>query len=132
MLTWKDDYSIGIKSIDEQHKHIFDIGSSVYELLRNDFCPDKYSKIVQVIEDLRQYTKYHFKCEEDYMLQINYPDYNDQKMEHDDFIGKIESFNLDKIDQNQDKYINDLLFFVLNWILDHILQKDKLIKEKIV
>lgn len=130
MLTWKDDYSIGIKSIDEQHKHIFEIGSSVYELLRNDFCPDKYSKIVQVIEDLRQYTKYHFKCEEDYMLQINYPDYNDQKMEHDDFIGKIEAFNLDKIDQNQDKYINDLLFFVLNWILDHILQKDKLIKEK--
>jgi hemerythrin len=128
MLKWKDGYSIGVKLIDEQHKHIFEIGNSAYELLKNDLCSDKYSRIVQVIEDLRQYTIYHFKCEEDHMLKINYPNYDSQKIEHDDFIKKIDSFNLDNIGQNQDQYIEDLLFLIMEWIVDHILLKDMLIR----
>lgn len=130
MLKWRSEYSIGIKLIDAQHKHIFEIANSAYELLRNDFSLDKYSKIVQVVEDLRQYTKYHFKCEEEYMLQIHYENYHNQKIEHDNFIKKIDSFNVNKLDQNQDKYIEGLLFLILDWILEHILQKDKLIKEE--
>ena len=130
ILKWKDEYSIGIKEIDEQHKQIFAIGNSAYELLKNDLGSDKYSKIVQVVEDLRQYTKYHFKWEENYMLQIKYKDYDNQKIEHDKFIKKINSYDLNKIHQNQDKYIENLLFFILDWTLDHILQKDRLIKEK--
>lgn len=128
MLKWKEEYSIGIELIDAQHKHIFEIGNDAYVLLKDEFSLDKYSKIVQVIEDLRQYTKYHFKCEEEYMLKIKYPDYLTQKTEHDDFIKKVDSFNLDKINQDQDKYIGDLISFILGWTLDHILQKDKLIK----
>ena len=130
MLRWKDEYSIGIELIDVQHRHIFDIANSTYELLKNDLGSDKYSEIIQLIEDLRQYTKYHFKCEEEYMLQINYLNYNNQKIEHDAFIKKIDSLNLDKIEQDKDKYIEDLLVFILEWILDHILRKDRLIKEK--
>jgi hemerythrin len=91
---------------------------------------DKYSETIQLIEDLRQYTKYHFKCEEEYMLQINYLNYNNQKIEHDAFIKKIDSLNLDKIEQDKDKYIEDLLVFILEWVLDHILRKDRLIKEE--
>jgi len=45
MLKWKDEYSIGIELIDEQHKHIFEIGNDAYELLKNDLSLDKYSKI---------------------------------------------------------------------------------------
>lgn len=129
MIKWKDEYSIGIKLIDVQHKHIFEIGNNAYELLKNDLSLDKYSKIVQVVEDLRQYTKYHFKCEEEYMLGIHYENYDNQKMEHDNFIKKIYSFNVNKLDQSQDKYIEGLLYLIIDWILNHILQKDKLIKE---
>lgn len=131
ILKWKDDYAIGIELIDAQHKHIFEIANDAFELLKNDSRVDKYSRIVQVIEDLRQYTKYHFKFEEEYMVQIHYKGYDDQKIEHDDFIKKIDSFNLDKIDQNQDKYIEDLLFFILNWIFGHIMQRDKLMVQGI-
>ena len=129
ILKWKDEYSIGIDLIDGQHKQIFEIGNSAYELLKNDFSLDKYPEIIQVVEDLRQYTKYHFKWEENYMLQIKYKNYDNQKIEHDEFIKKINSYDLNKIYQNQDKYIEDILFFILNWTLDHILQKDRLIKE---
>lgn len=128
MLKWKEDFSIGIDLIDTQHKHLFEIGNSAYELLKNDLYVDKYDKILTIIDDLRQYTKYHFKCEENYMSEINSPEYSSQKEEHDAFIKKIDSINLNDIDEDQEKYIENLLAFVFNWILEHIIQKDKLIK----
>jgi len=50
-----------------------------------------------------------------------------QKVEHDDFINKLEEIELKDIDENQDAYIRELLVFVFDWILTHIVQKDKLI-----
>ncbi|HHV64227.1 MAG TPA: hemerythrin family protein [Peptococcaceae bacterium] len=127
MLEWKEEYAIGVPLIDEQHQKLFEIGNRLYELLENYILDDKYDKIVAIIQELREYTKYHFASEEQYMLQIKYPKYFSQKVEHDDFIAKIEEVELKEIDENQDQYIRDLLVFVFNWILEHIIKKDKLI-----
>ncbi len=128
MLVWKDEYAVGVELIDAQHQRLFEIGNSAYKLLKDDFCTDKYDKVVQIIEDLRQYTKFHFRSEEEYMMKINYRKYFSQKVEHDDFIHKIDAINLDRVDENPEKHLEDILAFVFNWTLDHILQKDKLIK----
>lgn len=130
MLVWKDKYSVAVELIDEQHKHLFEIGNNAYKLLRDDLCLDKYDRIVEIIEELRQYTRFHFKAEEQYMLKIGSKQYKSQKIAHDNFIKKINSVKLDNIDKDQKKYIEDLLAFIFNWILDHILEKDKLIKEE--
>ncbi|MDF2594671.1 MAG: hemerythrin-like metal-binding protein [Clostridia bacterium] len=128
MLVWKEEYSIGVPLIDEQHQHMFEIGNSAYELLKDDFCTDMYDGVVEIIKELKEYTKLHFKTEEEYMLSIKYNKYFSQKVEHDDFIQKINEVDFDKVDDNPKKYIEDILGFVFNWTLDHILQKDKLIK----
>ncbi|NLW07801.1 MAG: hemerythrin family protein [Clostridia bacterium] len=127
MLTWKDEYAIGVPLIDEQHQRLFAIGNRLYDLLENYIFDDKYDKIVAILEELKEYARYHFKSEEEYMLQIKYPRYFSQKVEHDDFISKIEQVELQNIDEDQDKYIRDLLNFVFDWILDHIIKKDKAI-----
>ncbi|WPC39643.1 hemerythrin family protein [Clostridium sp. JS66] len=129
MLEWKDKYSIGVELIDEQHKHLFEIGNKAVKLLKNDFYIDKYDKIIEIIQELCEYTEFHFKAEEGYMLKIGSKQYESQKIEHDAFIKKINSVDLNKIDSDQQKYLEDLLAFVFNWIIEHILQKDKLIKE---
>lgn len=129
MLQWKEEYSIGVPTIDQQHKHLFEIGNRIFDLLENYLYEDKYDKIVMILKELGEYTRYHFKAEEDYMLKIKYPKYFGQKVEHDDFIAKIEEVDLAEVDENQDKHIRDLLTFVFNWILEHILKKDMLIKE---
>ncbi|MDF2878423.1 MAG: bacteriohemerythrin [Clostridia bacterium] len=128
MLVWKDEYSIGVPLIDEQHQHMFEIGNRAYELLKDDFCTDMYDGVVEIIKELKEYTKLHFKTEEEYMLSIRYNKYFSQKVEHDDFIQKINEVDFDKVDDDPKKYIEDILGFVFNWTLDHILQKDKLIK----
>jgi len=127
MLVWKDEYATGIQMIDEQHKRLFEIGNSIYNLLENYLLDDKYDKIVAIVNELKEYTKYHFASEENYMREIKYRKYLEQKTEHSDFIDKLEEMELKDIDQNQEQYIRDLLTFVFNWILEHIIQKDKLI-----
>lgn len=127
MLQWKEEYAIGVEVIDEQHRHLFEIGNKTLDLIENYFYEDKYDKIITILNELREYTKYHFQTEEDYMIQIKYPKYFSQKVEHDDFIAKIEGIDLHDLDENQDKHLRDILTFVFNWVLEHILKKDKLI-----
>jgi len=127
MLIWNDSCSIGVDMIDAQHKHLFEIGNQAYALLKNGLQTDKYAEIMLIVDDLRNYTKYHFKCEEEYMIKINYPGYEEQKKEHTNFISELEKINLYNVDSDQQKYIEDLLHFVFAWILEHIIEKDRLI-----
>jgi len=113
--------------IDTQHQHLFEIGNKIYTLLKTDLQTDKYKDIILIVQELRDYTKYHFKCEEDYMLEINYPGFEEQKKEHNEFIKQLEEMDINSIHENQQKHIEDLMNFVFDWLLSHILEKDKLI-----
>ena len=127
MLVWKENFSIGMELIDTQHKHLFDIGNQAYLLLENGLKVDKYDDIELIIEDLESYTKYHFKYEEEYMLKINYSGYENQKREHTEFINKISKMRFVDVDKDQQKAIEDLLAMIFTWLIDHILDEDRLI-----
>ena len=68
----KPEYYIGIDMIDEEHKQLFKYADEAYELLHNEFTPDKYDRIDIILENLRNYTVKHFSDEEQYMESINY------------------------------------------------------------
>lgn len=125
MINWKEEYAVGVKDIDEQHKKLFEIAGRIYDLLKHELYTDKYDKILEVITELKDYTEYHFKFEEQYMLSIGYRRYLTHKVEHDDFIEKFNNVNLTEVDENQDSYIMEILEFVVSWISEHILEKDK-------
>jgi hemerythrin len=125
LIKWKDEYKIGVDEIDQQHKKLFKIANEAYELLKNEFCIDKYDRIIEVLEELKDYAKFHFSFEEDYMLSIKDKGYFSQKVAHDNFIEKVNSFDLNAIDENQDQYILEILDFIVDWISQHILGSDK-------
>lgn len=127
MYEFKEEYKTGIDFIDEQHKMIFEIADKTYMLLKNDFTLDKYDKIVQLIEELRDYTAFHFKAEEEYMEKINYKRMFTQKVAHDAFIKRIHDVNYSKIDENQEESIAKLLQLLNDWLAEHILENDMLI-----
>lgn len=131
MIKWKDDYSIGVKLIDEQHRQLFAIAGRAYDLLKDDFRTDKYDQILSILEELKQYTKYHFESEEGYMMNINYRKLLSHKVVHDDFIEKINNIDLRRVDDDQEKYLLDILKFVVDWIDKHILGMDKLIGQNL-
>lgn len=127
MKTWNDDYKIGVSQIDEQHKKLFEICGRIYNLLMEQFSNDKYDYIMEVIEELKEYTIFHFKSEEEYMEKIGYRKFLTHKIDHIDFIEKVNDVDFTKVDENQNEYIMEILEFVVKWIDEHILEKDKLI-----
>lgn len=127
MITWTDSYLIGVPQIDEQHKQLFKIAGDAYDLLKNEFVTDKYDQIVELIKELADYTDFHFKSEEEYMLKIGYKKYLSHKAEHRDFMATVKKIDLERIDENQDEYILSIIELALNWIDKHILQNDMLI-----
>lgn len=129
MIKWKEEYSLGIELIDEQHEKLFEIANRAYELLNNDLITDKYDKIIEIIVELKEYTIFHFKSEEKYMLDIRYKRFLSHKVEHEKFINQIKDIDLTVIDLNQDEYVRGLLKVIINWIDEHILNQDKLIIE---
>lgn len=127
MIKWKDEYSIGVDRIDDEHKQLVKIANKAYEVLNNDFYTDKYDKIVEILKELEDYTVFHFNDEEDYMQQVGYKKFFSHKIEHDEFIQKIKNVDLNKMDYNQDKYLLEIVNFIVDWLVKHILEKDKLI-----
>lgn len=130
MIQWKDDYKIGIQQIDEQHEKLFEIANRAYNILTREIVVDKHDKVINVMEELREYTSYHFRTEEDYMLKTGYKRFLSQKVAHDEFIKKIYEVNLNDINEDDDKQLIGILEFVVNWISEHILGADKLIAQK--
>ncbi|BCN31977.1 bacteriohemerythrin [Anaeromicropila herbilytica] len=127
MFEMKEEYLTGITEVDDQHRELFRIAKEAYELLNQDFIADKYDHIVAIIEELRNYTKKHFADEEAYMESIGYKRMFTQKMEHNQFIEKLEEINLDDIDNNQVESLLKILEFLDYWLGHHILENDILI-----
>lgn len=129
MYEMKDEFKTGIEIIDNEHKILFEIADKIYNLSKNEFIIDKYDRIVNLIEELKGYAALHFRDEEAYMESINYKKMFTQKVDHDNFIKKLNQIDLNDLDANQEDYILELLDFINDWLVSHILEKDKLIAQ---
>ncbi|NFG63538.1 bacteriohemerythrin [Clostridium botulinum] len=127
MYKMEEEFKTGIEFIDEQHKKLFEIADKAYNLLTNNFTLDKYDSVVNIIEELKDYTTFHFKSEEEYMDSINYKRRFSQKIAHEKFIEELNNVDLKIVDENQDEGIKKILEFLNTWLTEHILYSDKLI-----
>ncbi len=127
MIIWKEEYCLGVESIDQQHLQLVEIANRIYQLLKNELIEDKYDAIVAIINELKDYTVYHFAAEEEYMKSIGYKRFLSQKVAHKDFLDKMEEIDMDKIDNGHNQYLMEILDFVCEWLVEHIIKEDKLI-----
>lgn len=130
MFEMKEEYYTGIELIDQQHKKLFEIADEAYNLLKNDYIPDKYDNIMSLLGELKAYTATHFADEEAYMEKIGHKRMFSQKIEHAEFMNKINEFDFTLIEENQESGIVEILAFLNDWLVHHILEKDKLIAEQ--
>lgn len=127
MYEFKDEYRTGIESIDKEHEKLFEIADRAYNTLMDEFIPDKYDYIVEILNELTEYAATHFEHEEEYMMSIRYKKLISQKSSHQEFIDKISEYNLDEVDDKQREVIFELLDFLSDWLVHHIMESDKLI-----
>jgi hemerythrin len=128
-IIWHDKMSAGNDRIDRDHRYLFCLINTIEFALSSD----EHSDIVlTTIDQLEYYSKDHFEREETLMLKINYPKYFDQKKEHGLLISQLSEIK-DKViavQENKDMrgIIPDLTTLLRNWLLDHVLKDDMMMK----
>ena len=85
-VRWEDSYSIGIESIDIQHKKLFELVNKLYDLKDNSNIKEE---IRDILYAFREYTITHFQDEEFYMKSIGYPELEEHKLMHEHIIDSL-------------------------------------------
>lgn len=119
-----DEYRTGITLIDAEHQELFRIIEEATRIVKS-YSADSYDDILHVLDRLKDYTKEHFHDEEEYMESIEYEGLEAQKRAHAAFVDRLESIHSDDIDSNPQEYLEELLEFLLGWLVNHILYTDK-------
>jgi len=125
LFEWKDSFSVGIDSIDEDHKGMLKIINELFDAISHGMAKEHLSSI---LAKLVSYTKTHFKREETYFEKTNYPYYEEHKQEHEAFILKINTLQND-FNKGDLKISIDLLKLLTDWLVNHILSSDRKYKE---
>lgn len=124
-FAFTEEYRTGIEMVDEEHKRLFEIIRETNDLIYAELLHDKYDGIMQLLDELREYTIVHFSDEEAYMERIGYEGLAAQKKAHQAFVDKLTEINLEEVDDNQQAYLEELIQFLLGWLINHIKQVDK-------
>ncbi|WP_167956451.1 bacteriohemerythrin [Anaerosporobacter faecicola] len=130
MYEMKEEYLTGIEMIDNEHRTLFEICEEAYQLKNNDFIADKYDELHAILHRLKDYTIKHFNDEEAYMESISYKRMFTQKVQHNAFKEKLEAYDIDGIDENTEYVIDDILNYLTDWLIEHILENDVLIAQQ--
>lgn len=124
MFEWNESFSVDIPLIDQQHKKLFDIGERVYRLIEEDYNNKNFHEIMNLIDELYKYTKYHFEEEEKIMKFYNYPGLNAHRQEHNKFIEYLDDLKIGEIIEEREDALKDLIKFIASWIFRHIGSSD--------
>ena len=71
-ITWKDSFSVGVHSIDDQHKKLVEMINNLYVEFYKGITNEFLNKL---IAELEKYTVYHFSFEEKFMKIYDYDDF---------------------------------------------------------
>jgi hemerythrin len=117
---WQDSFSVGSKTMDEQHKKMIGILNQLHDAMKTGKAAKEINIIVNEMSD---YTKFHFSSEEKLMTDSQYIGLAGQKAEHAAFIKKSQEFQ-ESIHSGKLAVRLDVLNFLKGWWTNHILVTD--------
>lgn len=123
-----DYYHIGIAHIDQQHDHLFALANQAYTLLHDENLQDKRQNILHIMSELIAYARTHFSHEESYMLEIGYANRESHIAQHRQFEAKLAEVDFHVLEastiDDQVDVLKDLLDFLGDWLINHIISED--------
>jgi hemerythrin len=120
LFTWTDDYSIGIETIDAQHRKMFDMINDLYEAMQDGSGSSILKPLLHAVKD---YTVTHFALEERYMSEAGDLGLRAHRQEHLELIDKVDDL-LDQLPDGGAALSIETLVFLRGWLVTHICGTD--------
>lgn len=119
-IVWELKFETGIQRVDLEHKIFLELINTLSVMLDRHV---EQMMLDRLVEEIQKYAEFHFLSEENFMQQINYPDY---KAHRDLHFELLERFNVAK--HKNDK-LRDFLDFMYDWFIGHTIKVDMQIKD---
>lgn len=118
-IAWNDNLKTGIPILDEQHQELI----VMLNRLGRFKCGKECFK--EAFAELKEYADVHFKTERDLMVSINYPEYEEHKACHAEFVCMIKHFQKRaKTCQDFHSLGEEIIDVVGDWMQNHYLKID--------
>jgi hemerythrin len=125
-FVWTERYSVNVKILDDHHKKLFALLDQLHQALLERRGREV---IGEVIDELLDYTRYHFTEEEKKMETAKCSGIAAQKKAHQDFVKELKNYK-EKLDNGMGAFITTNVMKTLNdWLVNHIGRLDKLYSE---
>ena len=124
LVTWDNSFNLGLGKIDEQHQLLLILVNKIWRAIIGR--ADK-KQVFALIKELELYSIIHFADEEAYMLKVNYPNIDEHKKIHKQFIKRVV---MEKAIAIKEGHLSlDILYFLRDWLVSHIKGSDMLFSE---
>ncbi len=121
-IVWNKKFELGIDLVDRQHKRLCDLINNLYTAMQKN---EGKESLVRIFKELGDYTVQHFSDEEKLFDAHNYPASAQHKKAHKAFVAKLVHFK-EQAESGHAMLGVELLEFLKDWLLKHILATDKL------
>jgi hemerythrin-like metal-binding protein len=125
-LDWNSDWNTGVFNIDTEHKKLF----ALFDIFGNA-CSEGFgaSVVAGILDDILEYTIFHFDGEEKQLAQMNYVLLEQHKEIHQDLKNRVVAYRKSVVDCNHDRDALESLGmsvggFLQDWLIHHIMEKD--------
>ena len=126
-FEWREEYSIGVDSIDQEHKRLFRIINKLFDFKEEE--KDNQWTCQEGIKYFKGHAVKHFADEEAYMASIGYEGLEQHRRIHQDFrkniLPALEQ-ELERTDYSQES-MEHFLGVCAGWLVGHTLTEDQAI-----
>ena len=119
MLALDDGIQYGVKTIDDEHKHL--IG---FLQMAEGIAPENRSRLAsqRFLSSMRGFLLKHFNSEEDLMSAISYPDIRQHMRDHSCMLS---TYDIMMLDCNNEGAGSGVINFLVDWIATHVNGSDR-------
>ncbi len=121
MIQWHEGLSLGVNSLDDDHKQLLNIINKLSDAIKDDNTQDI---IDEIFEDLQHYVKEHFQREEALLKKCDYEDIKEHITQHREFAKKIPELKAKLSKKESRSNAQEVSYFLTDWLFNHIIEED--------
>ncbi|MEW8022624.1 MAG: bacteriohemerythrin [Candidatus Thiodiazotropha endolucinida] len=123
-LTWRDDWYLGIDEIDQQHLHLVELVNQVADSVMTQQSESKDDGgAMRLVLQLQEETRRHFRDEEAFMRNHEYPLVSSHHREHALLQAELSDL-IREIEEGKRRLDIETLTSLKYWLIDHVIDSD--------
>ena len=120
LLEWKTEYSVGVATVDEEHRALIDLINALHNRIDARSTPDE---IEAGLDGIHNAVALHFALEERVMRDAGYAEYAEHKEDHELLLDEIRDL-MDDFLADSDAGAERLRTRLSAWFADHFVSFD--------